>query len=285
MASLDLCPIDDSNVDVATSMLVRGFPERGAAFWSRGVQRILTMHDPVRHPPVGYLMQIGGDTAGVVLTIPSQRHDPAGVTDVVHLAAWYMDEPHRWLAARMMKKVVAAANTAFFDLTPNPAAQVINRRLGFELLDEGFLIYLLPVTALRSGGTADLLSWAQAMPHLSAQDAELLQQHHELGCITGALRQGDAVTPVIFAPMQRRGVPGARLIRAQSKQLVIDNLGAISRFLLRQKALFLRVDAKRNDSAAGSFAAKWTEPTYLKGSRGSAEVDLAYSEFVFLGTS
>ena len=285
MASLDLCPIDDSNVDVATSMLLRGFPERGQSFWSQGLQRILTMHDPVRHPPIGYLMAVDGETAGVVLTIPSQRHDADGTTDVVHLAAWYMDEPHRWLAARMMKKVVAAANTVFFDLTPNPAAQVINRRLGFELLDEGFLIYLLPVTALRFGGGAEILSLAQTLPRLSAQDAKLLQQHHALGCITGVLRHGETLTPLIFARMQRRGLPGARLVRAQSKQLVTDNLGAISRFLLRQKALFLRVDVTRNDSAAGSFAAKWSEPTYLKGSRGCAEVDLAYSEFVFLGTS
>lgn len=285
MAALDLCPIDDSNVDVATSMLLRGFPERGQAFWAQGLQRILTMHDPARHPPIGYLMAVGGETAGVVLTIPSQRHDAGGITDVVHLAAWYMDKPHRWLAARMMKKVVAAANTVFYDVTPNPAAQVINRKLGFDLLDEGFLIYLLPVTALRFGGTAKVLTQAQALPHLTAADAQLLQQHHALGCITGALRQGETLTPLIFVRMQRRGLPGARLIRAQSKQLVTDNLGAISRFLLRQKALFLRVDATRNDSAAGSFAAKWNEPTFIKGPRGSAEVDLAYSEFVFLGTS
>jgi hypothetical protein len=35
---------------------------------------------------------------------------------------------------------------------------------------------------------------------------------------------------------------------------------------------------------AGSFAARWTEPTFVKGERSGAEVDLTYSEFVFLGT-
>ncbi|QUS38545.1 hypothetical protein RPMA_06635 [Tardiphaga alba] len=285
MASLDLRPIDDSNVDVATSILVRGFPERDDAFWRAGLQRILTMRDAARHPPIGYLMTVGNDDAGVVLTIPSQRPDATGMTDVIHLAAWYMDEPHRWLAARMMKKVVATANTVFFDLTPNPAAQVINRRLGFDLLDEGFLIYLLPLTAMRFGGSATVLSFEHAYDELTADDRHLLAQHRALGCIVGALRTGGQVSPLIFTPMQRRGVPGVRLIRAASKQLVTDNLGAISRFLLRQKVLFLRMDATRKDSAAGSFAARWTEPTFIKGPRGSAEVDLAYSEFVFLGTA
>ena len=284
MASLDLHPIDDSNVDAAASMLERGFPERGRAFWEAGIQRILTMHDAARHPPIGYLMSVGNDSAGVVLTIPSQRPGALGPINVIHLAAWYMKEQYRWLALRMMKKIVAAANTVFFDLTPNEAAQMINRRLGFDLLAEGFLIYLLPFTALRFGGQGRIESLAQAADELSPYDRQMLEQHHGLGCLVGALRSGSRVSPIIFAPMQRRRLPGARLIRAESKALVTANLGVISRFLLRHNVFFLRMDATRQDSMAGSFAARWTEPTFVKGERSGAEVDLTYSEFVFLGT-
>lgn len=284
MVSLDLCPINEGNIDVAIAMLDRGFPEQSRAFWAAGLQRILTMHDAARHPPIGYLMKVKNETAGIVLTIPSQRASDAGIINVVHLAAWYIDEQYRWLAARMMKKVVAAANTVFFDLTPNAAAQAINRRLGFDLSNEGFLIYLLPITAFRVGGTTEILSFARAAPDLSPCERTMLEHHQELGCIVGASRFGDRLSPVVFAPMRRRGLPGARLIRARSKALVIENLGAISRFLLRRQKFFLRMDATRQDPVTGSFASRWTEPTFVKGHLGGAEVDLTYSEFVFLGT-
>jgi hypothetical protein len=283
MASLDLRPIDDSNIDIATSMLMRGFPDHTQAFWSSGLERIRSFHDPARHGPIGYLFTVDGEVAGIILTIPSCRHDSTGCADVVHLSCWYMAEPHRWLAARMMKKVTTAAGTVLFDLTPNPAARAINRRLGFDVLDEGVLIYLLPVTALRLAGAAEVWSFERAEPRMRSEDAKLLRQHRALGCIVGALHVDDTLTPIIFTRSRRQGISGARLIRVDSKKLVTDNLGAISRFLLRQNVLFLRMNATRNDSVAGSLMARWNRPTFIKGPRGSAEVDLTYSEFVFLG--
>lgn len=283
MPALDLHPIDDRNVDIATSMLVRGFPEQSRAFWDTGLQKILTLHDAAQHPPIGYLMTVGNDSAGIVLTIPSRRPHNAGYIDVVHLAAWFIEEQYRWLAARMMKKVVAATDTVFYDLTPNAAAQVINRKLGFDLLHEGFLIYLLPITALRPGGDGRMLSFEQAAPRLPAGEVEMLKQHRALGCIVGALQYGSRLSPLVFAPIKRRGVPGVRLIRADSRKLVTDNLGAVSRALLRQGKFFLRMDATRADSAAGSLSARWSEPAFIKGPRSDAEIDLTYSELVFFG--
>jgi hypothetical protein len=284
MASLDLRPIDDTNVEMAASMLARGFPERSRARWDAGLQRILAMRDTARRPPIGYLMMVGDDHAGIVLTIPSRRADGAGAIEVLHLAAWYIEEPHRWLAARMMKKLVAAADTVFLDLTPNEASQVINRKLGFDLLYEGFRIYLLPVTALRPAGKARMLSFEQAAHHLTAAERHLLEQHRALGCSVGVLRAAARSSPLVFAPMRRRGLPGMRLIRADTRRLVIDHLGTISRWLLRQNRLFLRIDASRSDPAAGSLVSRWNEPAFIKGPRGAAEIDLSYSEFVFLGT-
>ena len=52
-------------------------------------------------------MAVGGEDVGVVLTIPGERPGPGGTRNVFNLAAWYVDEPHRWLAPRMLQKVVA----------------------------------------------------------------------------------------------------------------------------------------------------------------------------------
>lgn len=285
MTALDLRPIGDSNIDIAVSMLMRGFPDHTRAFWSQGLERIRSLHEPARHGPVGYLMTVDGDFAGVILTIRSGRDEAADRAEVVHLAGWYMAEPYRWLAARMMKMVVAAAGTVFFDLTPNPAATAINRRLGFDVLDEGVLVYLLPVTALRVGGAAEVWSFERAEPLMRPEHAKLLRQHRALGCIVGALRIDGAFSPIIFARSSRWGMSGARLIRADSKRLVSENLGAISRFLLRQRLFFLRMNATRSDALAATPVKRWDKPTFIKGPRSSAEVDFTYSEHVVLGIS
>lgn len=283
MASLDLRPIGDSNIDIAVSMLMRGFPDHTPAFWSQGLARIRSLHELAKYGPVGYLMTVDDDFAGVILTIRSCRDDAADRADVVHLAGWYMAEPHRWLAARMMKMVVAAAGTVFFDLTPNAAATAINRRLGFDVLDDGVLVYLLPLTALRFGGAAEVWSFERAEPRMRPEDIILLRQHRALGCVVGALRIDEAYSPIIFARSQRWGVSGARLIRADTKKLVTDNLGAISRFLLRQNLFFLRMNAARDDTLTGSPIARWNKPTFIKGPRSRVEVDFTYSEHVVLG--
>ena len=75
-------------------------------------------------------MTIGDEDVGIVLTIPSKRPGPDGMRSVFNLAAWYVDKPHRWLAPRMLQKVVAQQAAVFTDLTPSAAAQQINRRLG-----------------------------------------------------------------------------------------------------------------------------------------------------------
>ena len=106
-------------------------------------------------------MAMGGEDVGVVLTIPSERPGPDGTQNVFNLAAWYVDEPHRWLAPRMLQKVVAQ-EAVFTDLTPSAAAQQINQRLGFEILNEGFQVFPLPWTALRARKQARVISVDEA---------------------------------------------------------------------------------------------------------------------------
>ena len=286
MASVELRPIDQNSLPAALALLARGFPERTEAFWRAGLNKILTMKDVSSARPAGVIITSDAKDIGILLTIPSERPDDDGtLRKVVNLVAWYVEESHRWMAARMLKKIVADEATVFLDLTPNPAAEIINQRLGFERLTDGFLIYLLPVTAFRPRHAAKVLSLDEAGTRLTAFERTTLRQHQALGCVVGVLRTANRYSPLVFSRMQRRGLPGARLILAESKAAVSDNLTAISRFLLRRKMLFLRMDVTRGDSAAGSMASRWNETTYRKGGGQAGErVDFTYSEFVFWGT-
>jgi hypothetical protein len=276
---MKLRPIDDSTSGDALAVLTRGFPEKSESFWAEGLQKILA--SPSRHnaEAIGFLMTMGGEDVGIVLTIPGERPGP-GAHNVFNLAAWYVDEPHRWLAPRMLQKVVAQ-EAVFTDLTPSLAAQAINPRLGFEILNEGFQVFPLLWTALRARKQARVISVDQAK--LPDDMRATLDQHARLGCVVAVLQDGRDHHPLIFSRMARRHLPGARVILTDSKKLIVDNLAVISRFLLRNGMLFLLMDANRTDAAAGGSISRWSAPTYVKGATDRNRIDHTYSELIFLG--
>jgi hypothetical protein len=277
---MKLRPIDDCDFGNALAVLTRGFPEKSESFWAEGLQKILASPSRRDAAPIGFLMAMGGEDVGIVLTIPSERSSPGGTQDVFNLAAWYVDEKHRWLAPRMLQKVVAQ-NAVFTDLTPSLAAQAINQRLGFEILNEGFQVFPLPWTALRPRKQARVISVDEAK--LPNDMRATLDQHARLGCIVAVLQDGAHQHPLIFSRMTRRHLPGARVILTDSKKLIVDNLAVISRFLLRNGVLFLLMDANRADAAATGSIARWSAPTYVKGAADRNRIDHTYSELIFLG--
>ena len=277
---MKLCPIDDRNSGNALAVLARGFPEKSESFWADGLRRILASPSRRDAEPIGFLMTMGGEDVGIVLTIPGERSGPGGAPNVFNLAAWYVDEPHRWLAPRMLQKVVAQ-DAVFTDLTPSLAAQAINPRLGFEILNEGFQVFPLPWTALRARKQARVISVDEAK--LPDDVRATLDQHARLGCVVAVLRDGADHHPLIFSRMTRRHLPGARVILTDSKQLIVDNLAVISRFLLRNGILFLLMDANRADATAGGSIPRWSAPTYVKGAADRNRINHTYSELIFLG--
>jgi hypothetical protein len=271
---MKLRPIDDCNSREALAVLTRGFPEKSESFWAEGLQKILASPSRRDAEPIGSLMEIGGEDVGIVLTIPR------GGPNVFNLAAWYVDEPHRWLAPRMLQKVVAR-EAVFTDLTPSLAAQAINPRLGFEILNEGFQVFPLLWTALRASKQARVISVDEAK--LPNDMRATLDQHARLGCVVAVLQDGSDHHPLIFSRMTRRHLRGARVILTDSKQLIVDNLAVISRFLLRNGMFFLLMDANRADASAGGSIARWSAPTYVKGAADRNRIDHTYSELIFLG--
>jgi hypothetical protein len=278
---MKLRPIDNCNSGNALAVLRRGFPEKTESFWADGLRKILSSPSRRDVEPIGFLMAVGGGDGGIVLTIPGKQPGHHGMRTVINLAAWYVDEPHRWLAPRMLQKVVAQEAMVFTDLTPSPAAQQINQRLGFEILNEGFQIFLLPCTALRARKQARMISLDEAT--LPNDARATLDQHARLGCVVAVLGNGADQHPLIFSRMTRKRFPGARVILTDSKRLIVDNLAVISRFLLGSGMLFLQMDANRADATIGSSISCWSAPTYAKGATDRSGIDHTYSELVFLG--
>jgi hypothetical protein len=273
--------IDDSSHGDAVELLSRGFPERTPAFWEASLKRLAAYRRETNGRPIGQMMKVNGKPVGVILTIESKRRDGAQARGVVNLSSWYIDEEHRWLAARMLSRVIADDSVLYVDLSPSAETMKLNERLGFQTAARGVVLFFLPWTAVTGRAQGEMISY-ERLPAgaLEGDDAVLLGHHRDLGCIAAALRTADGYHPLLFHAVRRKGLPVARSILAPSRQLIVDHIGSISRFLLRRGVPFLSLNGEAatggipwNRSASVQVKGRWEEGDRL---------DHTYSEIVFL---
>lgn len=280
-----LVPIDETNMESAHALLVRGFPSRDPAFWNEGLKRQADHHARREGGPIGQLLRVGGGDVGVILTMRSWRADPAGGRrKIVNLSSWYVDEAHRWLAPRMLKTVLSEPDAIHTDLTPSESVERLNGRLGLVPWNDGVLLVLLPATALRrDGAPAEMLDLG-AVPRdrLPPATWTMLEDHVALGCICTVLRLGDRYRPLIFTRTRRKGLPTARLIYADSKAELAGALGTVSRFLLARAILMLEMPARRDERLPAAWFSEGMRPTFARGTIDPDSIDHAYSELVLL---
>jgi len=274
-----LQPIGHDTMEEAHALLARGFPMRTREFWKEGLARQAAFHAAQDLGPVGQLMRVKGEPVGVILTMRSRRGDDAGQT-VVNLSSWYVDERYRLLAPRMLQQVLAEPSRTFTDLTPSPPVTEMMERFGFVRRHDGGIIIPLPAAALRPGGSGTIAGIDAA--DIGTDARRLLQDHLSLGCLVCILRAEGKDLPLVFSTARRKGLPTARLVYAADVAAVRRNLGPIARFLLRNGAFCLEMPAKRDESLFGGWFSQRARPTFVRGGAVNAEIDHAYSEFVFL---
>ena len=274
-------PIAEGSLDDARSALSRGFPTRPPSFWAEGLDRQAAFQAAAGLGPLGYLLRVKGDVAGVILTMRSLRRDAAGADRlVVNLSSWYVEERYRLLAPRMIRQVLAEPADVFTDLTPSPSVTEMMGRLGFARRHDGGMIVLLPAAAMLAAGPGRVTEIAEADvdPGLHG----LIRDHVALGCVACLLRDGAEVHPLVFSTAFRKGLPMARLVYGADAAAVRRNIGPLARFLLRRGIACLEVPANHGEAVAGGWFSRRARPTFVRGEPPAAEVDHAYSEFVFL---
>jgi hypothetical protein len=279
-----LQPIDADSLDEALALLAKGFPVHDARFWRAGLERLQGHHDRYGFGPVGYVMGQPGRRTGVVLTMVSERLGPDGERRrVVNLSSWYIEEQARWLAPMMLKQLTSELGTTFTDLTPSPPVRKLISALGFQPWNTGVIVALLPLVAVLGWRAASVISCAAlASASLSPALRRIVDDHEAMGCVTLGLRRNEAVSPLVFLPTRRRGLPSARLLYAENKREVIAQFGEVARHLLRRGILFAEIPADSTDQLPGGWFTTGAPPTFYKGSMAPEGIDHAWSEFAFL---
>jgi len=260
--------------------LAKGFPEKSAAFWSRGLALISDHHARRKLGSIGQLLMKGEDAAGVLLTIKSRLPETGSI--VVNLSSWYVEPSCRWFAPRMLQMASSSEEELFTDLTPSPEACKLNERLGFQTVTDHTLFYPLPLKALRPSG-ARLSPLAAASPDtLPAAMREMLEDHLRLGCIVAIMQADGHHYPLVFLKTTTKKLPSARLIYCEDREIAQRHISAIARHLLFRGRLALTMAALDGERNAGGFAAHKFAPIQVKGAWNPHFINETYSELVLL---
>jgi hypothetical protein len=278
-------PIEDANLGSVHALLARGFPARPSSFWREGLERLAAHHDRIQAGPIGHLLRVKGQHAGVILTMRSLRaNGPRAPRRMVNLSSWYIDEPHRWLGPRMLRQILQEPDTEFTDLTPSDSVEELNRRLGLVPLSEGALVAALPLATLARGRSKAAVVPFERLPPaaLSGPERAMAEDHAALGCLCAGLDSGAGWQLLIFAPIRRKGVPAARVVYAPSRAALQAAIAPVARFLMARGVLALAIAARREERLTGAWFTHRARPTFGTKGVDPEAIDHAYSEFVLL---
>ncbi len=273
---MELRAIEEQDLGSAETLLCRGFPERPRWFWRSRLAALQSYRKQAGVGPIGTLLRIKGEDVGVLLTIES----PPGLGRKVNLSSWYVEDGARLAAARMLQKSVVG-DAVYTDLTPTREVRLLNERIGIVPVRLGSLLAPTPIDALRLD-RGRVLPFATSTAPLSDPHRQMLADHAAMGLDAAVLEADGAAMPLIFMPTRFRGLAGARVIHATSRDMLRRHRGAIARYLLGRGKLFTEIEANRDEAWSGSAFAPNRSAVFAKGPVDPHGIDHAYSELVFL---
>jgi hypothetical protein len=253
-------PLDDADFAQVATLLHEGFPGLSAGFWAAALQR-LKHYGGNRQAgvPLGWLMLNGTEPVGVMLTPASLRLRPDGRTErIVNLSSWYVRPEFRWRAGFMLRGAMVDKTVVYTDLTPSPEVQKMLPLFGFQPLNRGVALHLLPLQCLHPSRGAQIRDlqpdepWAHAGP-----PREMIEAHRELGCLPLVLQPPLGPPQLVICRLGRlRGLRLAQLVYADSQSLLLRHRGALARYLLKKGVMLFVHDTRQS----GSTPTAWYRP-------------------------
>jgi hypothetical protein len=250
-------PLEAVDFPAVIPLLCEGFPERSPGFWADALARLEEFAgNREAGLPFGLLMLDRDEPVGIALTLASLRRQHDGRSErLVNISSWFVRPEHRWRAAQMLRRLFADRDATFTDLTPTPEVQKMLPVFGFRPVNRGLVLRPLPLHAFGSARGFHVEPLLGPWPQLAeGPSLATLENHRRLGCEAFLLRGPEASTFVVVRPQNVCGLPGARIVYAESLSLVRKAIGPLSRALLRRGYLVLVDDAREPaDAARGLF--------------------------------
>jgi hypothetical protein len=277
-------PLAAPDFSEAAALLHEGFPHRPQAFWAAVLNRLLDWGGNAQaEHPLGFLMTHDQRAVGIALTPASLRRRADGSQQrIVNLSSWYVRPEFRWRAGLMLRGILSDEHTIYTDLTPTPEVQRLLPMLGLQPMNRGVAIHLLPLLGLHPARGASLreLAPGERWPH-AGPSTELLEAHRSFGCLPLVLCTPGREHLVVVQRSRLRGLPAARLVYADSQQLLLRHAGVLARHLVA-RGLLLWVRSTRVAAHSATSVFRPRELWFARGGCFDDRTDVLGSELCLI---
>lgn len=213
-------------------------------------------------PNHGFHLRAGSDVVGAYVALYSVRTFDDAPIRVCNLAAWCVDDDHRFKGLRLPQALLAQPDLVFVDLSPSGNVIALNERMGFQHLDvETGLIPNLPWLVRRRGQrvVADL---GEIESTLTGQALTIFLDHRNAPAARHvALVDDTQVCHVIYRRVRRKEVPAFAAVLYVSDQALFESMfRRFSQFLLVRQAIPFTLLERRIGGFRPGFATTLSNP-------------------------
>ena len=277
--------IADADLGSLCDLLAKAPFGRPRDFWVEALQRLGAHPTPRGYPRYGYLLEVNGIIAGVLLVITVSVCEDGDVKirrNLSSLFVWPSFRPYGSLLSSVALKLKEATYT---DLSPLTHTLEMIEAQGFRRYCTGRFMGFLLMRLRSPHGVRVSLADTNLQPadDLTAEEISLLLDHAAYGYISVVVVSGGRRYPFVFEHERHlRVLRSAYLIYCPSVEDLVRFARPLGLFLARRAIFAITIDA--NDRIAGLLGwYKNATPKFYKGPNPPRLGDLAYSERVVLG--
>lgn len=277
-------PIADADRDAVLDLLAKSPFGRPRDFWVHSLDRLAQHRAPPGFPKWGYLLEVNGVVAGVLLLVSSTVLVNGAPRVRANVSSWYVWPAFRAYASLLVAQAMRHKEATYIDISPLSHTLGVLDAQGFERYCDG---RFTAIPALKPGPRGVRVALAgpglEPGPDLPAEEVELLLAHAGYDCISLVATHDGRRHPFVFEPMRRyRVMRLGYLVYCRSVETFVRLAGPVGRFLLRRGLPFVLIDANGPVPGLVGWYGEAT-PRYFKGPDRPRLGDLAYSERAVLG--
>jgi hypothetical protein len=275
--------IQDTDLDAVLNLLLKTGFGGTREYWIGALRRLTEHPTPAGFPKYGYVLEIQGVVAGMLLLISSSVPVDGQQRVRCNTSCWYVWPAFRSYGALLVAHALKHKAATYFNISPMAHTFSMLEAQGYTRYCEG---RITAVPALMLGSfrvrITPVTESLEPDEDLSAAEITLLLEHADYGCISLIAAIGGRRFPFVFEPMWRRRILRvAYLTYCRSIDDFVRFAGPLGRYLARRGFLVIDIDA--NGPIAGLIGRYWkTTPKFYRGPDRPRLGDLAYSERVVL---
>ncbi len=277
--------IGDDDIDGVVTLLTRGFPERKADYWRKGLARQRECVLPPGVPRYGYMIASEGRPVGVILLLSCV----IGGQVRVNLSSWYVDPAYRMHASMLVSFALKRQDVTYVNISPARHTWPTIEAQGFRRYTSGQFIGVPSLRRSRGRAIVHRLDPARIDdPLLTAlPERDIVLDHLRMGWLCLVVEAEGELYPFVFVPFRIRSgkvrLPARQLVFCRDIGDYLRFAGLIGRHLLRNGAIFVVHDANAPEPGLPGYFRNPMAPKYCRGPHEPRRGDLAYTERVIFG--